>query len=134
MRRAHRRGAQDPFGPTVIDEPAKESYKRRIAELEQEIDEAETRGDTEAGTAAQEERDFLVQELSSAYGLGGRARRTPDHVERARKAVTRRIRDALGRIDRAHPALGRHLHASIRTGAFCSYQPERDIIWSVESS
>ncbi|HEX2240694.1 MAG TPA: hypothetical protein VHJ82_06095, partial [Actinomycetota bacterium] len=85
------------------------------------------------GSAAREELDFLRQELSSAYGIGGRARRTPDHVERARKAVTRRVRDALSRIERVHPALGRHLHASVRTGVFCSYEPERDIVWTVES-
>ncbi len=116
----------------TIDEVAKEDYKRRMAELEQEIDEAEARGDAEAGSIAREEFDFLVRELSSAYGIGGKTRRTPDNVERARKAVTRRIRDALGRIDRSHPALGRHLHASIRTGAFCSYEPERDMVWTVE--
>ena len=116
----------------VIDEVAKENYKRRIAELEQAIDEAEARGDGETGSTAREELDFLVRELSSAYGLGGKARRTPDNVERARKAVTRRIRDALGRIERTHPGLGRHLNASVRTGAFCSYEPERDMVWTIE--
>ena len=117
----------------VIDEAARADYKRRIAELEQEIDDAEERGDGEAGANARKELDFLVEELASAYGLGGRPRRTPDHVERARKAVTRRIRDALARIDRVHPALGRHFHASVRTGVFCSYEPERDIVWTVEA-
>lgn len=116
----------------VIDEAAKANYKRRIAELEEEVDDAQARGDSGAIAKAREELDFVTRELSSAYGLGGRHRRTPDHVERARKAVTRRIRDAVGRIDRAHPALGRHLHASIHTGVFCSYAPERDIIWTVE--
>lgn len=118
---------------TVIDEAARVNYKRRIAELEQERDDAEARGDGEARANAREELDFLIEELASAYGLGGRPRRTPDHVERARKAVTRRIRDALARIDRVHPALGRHFHAAVHTGVFCSYQPERDIVWTVEA-
>jgi hypothetical protein len=48
------------------------------------------------------------------------------------KTVTRRIRDAIARTERAHPPLGRHLHASIRTGVFCSYAPERDVHWTVE--
>jgi hypothetical protein len=82
---------------------------------------------------AQEELDALITQLTAAYGLGGRSRRIPDHVERARKAVSRRLRDAITRIAHAHPRLGRHLDASIRTGAFCSYQPERDTVWAIET-
>ena len=73
----------------------------------------------------------LVDELTAAYGLGGRARRTGDRAERARTTVTSRVRDALARIERVHPDLGRHLRASVRTGVFCSYQPERRVAWDV---
>ena len=38
------------------------------------------------------------------------------------------------RVANAHPRLGRHLDASIRTGTFCSYEPERDTAWSVEAN
>jgi hypothetical protein len=117
----------------VIDETARARYKRRIGELETDIDEAHERGDGEAAAEAQEELDALITQLTAAYGLGGRFRRTPDHVERARKAVSRRLRDAISRIAHAHPRLGRHLDASIRTGAFCSYQPERDTVWAIET-
>lgn len=67
------------------------------------------------------ERDALIAELSRAFGLGGRARRLGDEQERARKAVTARVRDAVGRIEAVHPSLGAHLRASVRTGAWCSY-------------
>jgi hypothetical protein len=117
----------------VIDQTALAQYKRRIAELETEIDQAHERGDGEAAAVAQEELDALITQLTAAYGLGGRSRRTPDHVERARKAVSRRLRDAITRIAHAHPRLGRHLDASIHTGAFCSYQPERDTVWAIET-
>jgi pimeloyl-ACP methyl ester carboxylesterase len=116
----------------VIDDVARAAYKSRIAELRQDIDEAEVNGDGEAGANAQRELDVLVGHLASAYGLGGKPRRTPDHVERARKTVTRRIRHAVARIDRAHPALGRHLHASLHTGVYCSYAPERELTWAVD--
>jgi pimeloyl-ACP methyl ester carboxylesterase len=116
----------------VIDDAARAAYKRRIAELRQDIDEAETVGDGEAGANARQELDVLVEHLTSAYGLGGKPRRTPDHVERARKTVTRRIRHAVARIDRAHPAFGRHLHASLHTGVYCSYAPERDLTWTID--
>ncbi len=116
----------------LIDDAARAAYKRRIAELKQDIDDAEITNDAEAAAQARQEFDILVEELASAYGLGGRPRRSPDDVERARKAVTRRIRDALARIDRVHPALGRHLHASVHTGVYCSYAPERDLVWTID--
>ena len=90
-------------GEPVIDQTALARYKRRIAELETEIDQAHERGDGEAAAVAQEELDALITQLTAAYGLGGRSRRTPDHVERARKAVTRRLRDAINRIDQPTP-------------------------------
>jgi pimeloyl-ACP methyl ester carboxylesterase len=118
----------------VIDDAARAQYRQRLAELDTAIDDADNRGDGEASAAARVEREALVDELSRAYGLGGTIRRTPDHIERARKAVSRRIRDTISRIDRAHATLGRHLRASVHTGVFCSYQPERDIAWTVEPS
>jgi pimeloyl-ACP methyl ester carboxylesterase len=123
--------ATEGWGEPVIDQAARAHYKRRISELEQELEEAQERGDGEASAAASEERDALITQLTAAYGLAGRPRRSPDPVERARKAVRRRLRDAMGRITRAHPRLGQHLAASIHTGVYCSYQPERDIVWSV---
>jgi hypothetical protein len=47
--------------------------------------------------------------------------------------VTNRIRDALARIEAGQSALGRHLRTSIRTGTFCSYQPERTVAWEVRA-
>jgi hypothetical protein len=120
-------------GEPVIDGTARAQYKRRIAELEADIDQAQDRGDPAAAAVAQEELDTIIAELTAAYGLGGRPRRSPDHVERARKAVSRRVRNAIARIERAHPRLGRHLQTSIRTGTFSSYEPERDVHWTVDS-
>ena len=73
--------------------------------------------------AARQELEFIRAELSSSYGLGGRARRLGDPAERTRKAVTNQIRRALDRIRAAHPELGRHLANSIRTGVVCAYHP-----------
>ena len=121
------------WGEPVIDQAARVHYQRRITELEQEIEEAQEQGGGEASAAAREELDALITQLTAAYGLAGRPRRAPDPIERARKAVSRRLRHAMSRIARAHPRLGRHLAASIRTGMFCSYEPERAIVWSVHA-
>ena len=125
----HERASGDP----ILDDQARVQYKRRIDELEADIDDADRRGDPQVSAQARQELDALVDQLTAAYGLGGQPRRTPDRIERARKTVTRRIRDTIARTERAHPPLGRHLQASIRTGVFCSYAPERDVHWTVEA-
>jgi pimeloyl-ACP methyl ester carboxylesterase len=57
------------------------------------------------------------------------ARRLGDQSERARKAVTARVRHAIARIVVVHPDLGAHLQASIRTGISCVYEPARRVAW-----
>jgi hypothetical protein len=44
--------------------------------------------------------------------------------QRARSAVSKRIRAAVGRITEHHLALGRHLSACVHTGAECRYSPD----------
>jgi hypothetical protein len=56
-------------------------------------------------------------------GLGGRARRAGSAAERARSAVQRRIKNALGRIEAHAPDLAAHLTRTIKTGNFCAYRP-----------
>jgi len=78
------------------------------------------------------ERESLIEQLTAAYGLGGRARRVGSSAERARTAVTARMRDAIRRIASAHPKLGQHLLRSVRTGTFCVYEPETPVRWHTE--
>lgn len=78
--------------------------------------------------SARDERDFLVRELTAA-GLAGRSRRLGDEAEKARKTVTARIRHTIGRITRAHPELGDHLAACVRTGMRCGYHPRTPMTW-----
>src|SRR5207244_2600415 len=98
-------------------------------ELEDDLAEAEGNADRGRSEALAAERDFLAAELAGALGLGGRTRRTGDPFERARKAVTMRVGTALKAIAEVHPALARHLRASLSTGRFCSYTPEDPIHW-----
>ena len=73
--------------------------------------------------------DRIVELLSGALGLGGRSRALGSAAERARSAVTWRIRSGVKKIAKAHPRLGRHLENAVRTGTFCIYQPERPVEW-----
>jgi len=45
--------------------------------------------------------------------------------------VTARIREAMRRIDRVHPALARHLRDSIHTGTRCAYLTDSPQTWRV---
>ncbi len=108
-------------------------YLRRIRELQADLEAAKELDDVRRAEQLEAEYDFLTAELSGALGIGGRARRTGDDAERARKAVGTRIRLSLDRMAQVHPALERHLRTSIRTGMFCSYQPEHPTNWSTSA-
>jgi hypothetical protein len=58
---------------------------------------------------------------------------TTSSAERARLAVTKRIKAAVKKIEHHHTALGLHLIASIKTGYQCAYLPDPHdpISWSV---
>ena len=115
----------------MLDPKAKVAYRRRLHDLQQELDEAEAWGDVERVARARMEMDELAQQLSAAVGLGGRDRTAASAAERARVNITKAIRSAIRRIAECDSALGDHLSRSVRTGTFCSYVPEemRPITW-----
>jgi hypothetical protein len=116
-------------GAEMLDRQAKEAYRSRLRELDAEIADAEDANDLGRLDKATVERDFLVAELTRAVGLGGRSRRSGDDVERARTAVTARIRDAIRRIEQADATLGDHFRRSVRTGTYCTYDPAVEVHW-----
>jgi hypothetical protein len=113
----------------VLDETARRQIRRRLADLDEEIAEADAWADPERASRARAERDALVSEVTAATGLAGRARRLGDQDERARKAVTARIRDVIGRMERVHPPLAAHLRTSVTTGTRCCYSPPAPASW-----
>ncbi|WP_214407794.1 ATP-binding protein [Pseudonocardia lacus] len=122
---------EQPDTGALLDPRARRSYEARIGELQDVLAEAEDAADLGRAEAARTELDLLVDQLTAATGLGGRPRRSGGSTERARSAVTWRIHAALRRIGDAHPALGRHLRAAVRTGTRCSYAPERETAWEL---
>jgi TolB-like protein/tetratricopeptide (TPR) repeat protein len=115
----------------VLDADARRAYRQRIEELQRELEQAEADNDPARSEPAREELDAVIDELAKATGLGGRSRKMRDPAERARSAVTWRIRSAIKKIRAAHPRLGQHLSNSIRTGNFCVYSPESAISWEL---
>jgi hypothetical protein len=107
----------------VLDDAARDTYRRRLAVLEDALDVADATGDSCGAERAATERTALLDELRRATGLGGRRRNVSGDDERARVNVTRTLRGVIDNITRAAPAAGAHLSASIRTGRACRYQP-----------
>ena len=115
----------------ALDAAGRETFKRRLAELDGDIDDADADSDLDRASRARAERDALLDALQAAYGLGGRPRHLGHPAERARSTVTARIRHAIGQIEGSHPELGRHLRHAVRTGAWCRYDPEEPVSWTV---
>jgi hypothetical protein len=114
-----------------LDQSARAAYRRRIAELDEALNAADRAGEAARSGSIAAERDLLLAELSRAVGLSGRPRRTGSSAERARTTVTTRVKDALKRLDAAHPGAARHLRRSLRTGTFCTYDPDPPTLWEV---
>jgi hypothetical protein len=108
--------AQGP-AEAVMDRRALAALRERI----QEIRRRPTLSSTD-----QEELAALARELARATGLGGRIRAFADAPERARTAVRKAIKRAIGEISAANAAVGEHLAARIETGAVCCYYGKSD--------
>jgi len=115
--------ALDEAGVGGLDAQARTAYRERLAEIEERLQEAREMNDAGAAETLLEEREALQRELARAFGLGGRGRRTGTAAERARVNVTRRIRDAIGRIGEHSPEAVRYLDSTIKTGTYCKYSP-----------
>jgi hypothetical protein len=107
----------------VIDDRARTAYRRRVAEIAKQLDDAARAGDTRRAANLEHEQKALQAELARASGLGGRARQTGSATERARINVQKRMKDAITRIAEVDPNLGRFLDRAVQTGTYCCFRP-----------
>jgi len=110
----------------VVDAEALASYRRRLAEIDTELDEADAWGDAVRAEKVTAERAAIVAEVAAVTGLGGRPRISGSGAERARVTVRKAIATALDAIHGADPVVARHLTARVRTGLRCCYEPDPD--------
>ena len=111
-------------GLPLLDDAARDAYRRRLADVDEDIEDAVRMNDPGRAELAQADRDYLIAELSRAVGLGGRGRSVGGSAERARTSVTRSLRYALDRLGRHHPSLAAHLDRGVHTGTYCRYEPD----------
>ncbi len=120
-------------GLPIIDDAARDAYRRRLAEVDDDIEEATQMNDPARVELARRDREYLVAELTSAVGLGDRTRSVGGTAERARTSVTRSLRYALERLAEHHPPVAAHLEQLVRTGTYCVYIPDpfAPIVWDL---
>ncbi len=107
----------------ALDPEAIAAYRGRVRELRADIEEAESWNDAGRADRARAELEMLTAELSRAVGLGGRTRRDQNAAERARVNVRKRVQHALRGIEACNAELAHYLQRTVRTGAFCAFEP-----------
>ena len=121
----------------MTDWQSLDAYRRRLDGLDAEIDAADRDADLGRSELLDAERQQLLAEVRRVTGLGGGIRsNSNDPAERARKAVSGRIRDAIARLAEIAPGLSAHLDRSILTGRRCSYSPsshDKQVQWKIET-
>ena len=108
----------------LIDAKARGQYRRRATELHEELAEAVKLNDTGRAARIRSEIEFLRDQIASAIGLNGRTRKAASHSERARLMVTKAIKAAIARVRARDASVGRYLATSIKTGNYCTYDPD----------
>lgn len=123
---AERGGTAGPAeaGLPTLDDAARDAYRRRLVEVEEDIEEATLMNDLGRAERAQRDREFLVAELIGAVGLHGRRRLVHGSSERARTSVLRCLRYAVAQLAEHHTDLAAHLQGTVRTGTFCVYRSD----------
>jgi hypothetical protein len=120
-------------GP-LADRQALEAYRQRLADIDNDADEANRHHDDERFARLQAERQALLDEIGRITGMHGRPRQFANHpAERARKAVTARIRDSIRKLEPPLPDLAAHLQRTIITGTYCRYRGNPNITWDLDN-
>jgi chromosome segregation ATPase len=114
-----------------VDRQALDAYRRRLADLDEELDEADAWADRARAERLATEREALLAQVREATGLAGRLRAPAGARERARVSVRKAIAAALDRIAEADPGLARLLRDTVTTGGVCRYDPDpgRPVRW-----
>lgn len=117
----------------MADETAMADVYRELQRIRQRRTEAEALAPPDAAAIRRcnEETAQLEQWLDQVRGLSGRARPFADAEERARKAVSYRIRAARRTIEEHLPALAQHLALFLKTGRTCRYRPDPPVRWDL---
>lgn len=115
----------------LLDTSALRQLRQRLADIDEDKTEAAAADDDAAYQRLEAEQDDITRALRQGLGIGGRQRQFDGAAEKARKAVSARVRATIKRIAAVAPELAAHLQASVRTGNYCSYCPDPKPDWQL---
>ena len=113
----------------ILDSQALKAYRQRLLELEEAQQQAIQCENETLYAKLEDERDALQNELTKALGMSGRQRTFTSDDEKARKAISARIRSSIKRIESVHSELAEHLTQTINTGNYCCYNTVESLHW-----
>ncbi|MBY0275397.1 hypothetical protein K2Z84_08650, partial [Candidatus Binatia bacterium] len=124
-------------GARALDADARGVDRERLAELRDELAEAEEHNDVGRAEMLRNEIEEIADELARVIGAGpprAAQRRAGSLAERARLNATRALRKVIDRIQGDCPRLGHHLSNSIVTGRICTYRedPTYPVTWRID--
>ena len=128
-------GNQQPpaQGGTITDRTALAAYRKRLRDLDDDLDESIRHHDIARTEHLTAERTAILDELRRSTTSTGQPREFSNRpAERARKAVSARIRAAIDTITTALPELGDHLDRTVITGTHCRYTLAPHNCWDVD--
>ncbi len=120
------RGQADAAAALGLDRIAYEQYRRRLIACREERVQAESAHDLRAVKGLDREVAQIDAEIAANRRLAGGAGNSAD---RARKAVSLRLRRGIDQIAAHCPELAHHLRRSVHTGFTCVYEPCETAHW-----
>ncbi len=119
-------------GDVQLDDEAKNNYKKRLAEIDGDIQKAEQENNTVYLQELTKEKQQLIEELKKGTGFGGRKQKLGNQHSQERIGIGKAIKEAIGTIENQLPEMAVHLRESIKpfSGIALSYSPKQPIEWS----
>jgi tetratricopeptide (TPR) repeat protein len=123
-------GGLDP----ILDDRAKREYADAIVSLKEQIEEADRFNESARASGLRDRLRWFLQEKKRAVGFRGKDRPVADPEERARTKIRKNFKAAVETIRRVHAPLGDYLEKRVKTGRFCSYNPDpnRAVAWAIQ--
>ena len=119
----------DDAGP-LLDERAKKECQQELADLEEELKEAQKFHDFARAEHIEGEKEKIEKALIAAFRANGEPRMGADPNERARKTVFMAITRTFEHIDSVNRDFRLHLKKALTLGSFPSYNPHPPVNWT----
>lgn len=121
-------------GLDVLTPEGKKWAAQKDSELNEQIIDAQERGDTKEALRLRETKEALKDYVKKALGFGGRHRTYADPNDRMRKSIQKAIRyvlDKLGIKDDTPNEFAVYLKNHITTAFICSFRKDPNISWRI---